>query len=260
MWSPSAWSPPRTASRCPTRRPTTWSTRSAPGTMLDGLDEAVIGLSAGESATLHLDAGRRSAEGRGGRHRGHGHQGAGAGAARGRRRVRPAGLGVRHHRRAARRHRRAADPRWPGSSRPARPATPCWRPCWTSSTSSAGQPAGVSEMRPAGADHRPARPGRPDARRVPGESEDEETRPRRSSGPRSRQRADAGHQGPDGAWTRWPRSAAIERRPERPHPAHPAQGAGGRRASAAGRRPPARSTRTTSTSTCSRSGAARPWP
>ena len=46
------------------------------GQMLDGLDEAVIGLSAGESATFASDAGQRSAEGRGSRHPGDRHQGA----------------------------------------------------------------------------------------------------------------------------------------------------------------------------------------
>ncbi len=50
---------------------------------------------------LQLHPGGRAAEGRGCRHRGDGHQGPGPGAARSRRRLRPAGLGVRHDRRAA---------------------------------------------------------------------------------------------------------------------------------------------------------------
>ena len=78
------------------------------------------------SFTLH--PGRRPAEGRGSRHRGHGHQGAGPGAARGRRRVRPAGLGVRH---ASRRCAPTSRDRLVGAGAAGagrrRPATPCSR-------------------------------------------------------------------------------------------------------------------------------------
>ena len=74
------------------------------GTMLEGLDEALTGMSAGESATFTERAGGRRGRGRAGR--GHGDRAGrqGEGTARARRRVRPAGQRVRHARRAARRH------------------------------------------------------------------------------------------------------------------------------------------------------------
>ena len=54
----------------------TWSTPSDPGQMLDGLDEAVTGLSAGESASFSSTLVERSSRGRASRHRGHREQGA----------------------------------------------------------------------------------------------------------------------------------------------------------------------------------------
>ena len=53
------------------------------GQMLEGLDEAVTGLSAGESATFTSTLVGGPLQGRGGRHRGHRDQGAVPGAARG---------------------------------------------------------------------------------------------------------------------------------------------------------------------------------
>ena len=238
-WSPSTWWPPRTASRCRTRPPRTWSTRSAPAQMLDGLDEAVTGLSAGESAELQLDAGRRPAEGRGGRHRGDGHQGAGAGAARGRRRVRPAGLGVRHHRRAA--------------GRPARPARP---------TLARLEQATAGPRRGAGGAAGPGRHRR--CRRTCSAAEIEarkqqinasspqasltlERVPRRDRGGQTEEefwadvekRSADGAQGPDRAWTRWPRSASssVDQNDLTQHIIRKAQQEG--TAAAADRRPPA---------------------
>ena len=74
-----------------------------PGQMLDGLDEAVIGLKAGEYRDVHDPAGRRRAQGQGRRRHRHRQRRQGAAPPRARRGVRPDRVRVRHHRRAARR-------------------------------------------------------------------------------------------------------------------------------------------------------------
>ena len=78
------------------------------GTMLEGLDDALTGLSAGESTTFKTDAGRRRGGGRGGRRHGDRAGRQGQGAAGTRRRLRPARERVRHPGRAAGRHPQAA--------------------------------------------------------------------------------------------------------------------------------------------------------
>ena len=103
--------------------------------MLDGLDEAVTGLSAGESAEFAstLVGVRRRVRRRTSRHR---DPGAGAGAARARRRVRPDRFRVRHAWTSC----ATTSPRgWRtpgGSTRRPGLATRCWRTCSPSSRSS----------------------------------------------------------------------------------------------------------------------------
>ena len=103
------------------------------GGMLDGLDEALIGMSAGDEHDVHLAAGRRRPARRGRRGRGHGQLRQGAGAPRARRRLRPDRLGVRHRRRARPTTSAPACPAASASSRPPPPATPSSRSCSTSS-------------------------------------------------------------------------------------------------------------------------------
>ena len=96
------------------------------GNMLEGMDEALTGLSAGETTTFTspLAGGEHAGEDADGR--GHRPVGQGARAARGGRRLRPAGFRVRHPRRAARRpaRKQAARPRVRAGRR--RPATASW--------------------------------------------------------------------------------------------------------------------------------------
>lgn len=117
------------------------------GQLIDGLDDAIVGLSEGESKVF-TTAGRRRA--RWCRRRGHRHGQVdqGARASRGRRRVRPAGKRVRHHRGAAREPRRAGEAR---QAHPAGREDPRQRP-----RAAAGEDRG-----PAARGDR-ASPGRPD--------------------------------------------------------------------------------------------------
>ena len=88
------------------------------GNLIDGLDEAIIGKSAGESAEFASTLGYGEHAGTERRDHRAVQLGQGAGTARGRRRVRPAGLGVRHRRGAA---GRPAHPAGPGQgARPGR--------------------------------------------------------------------------------------------------------------------------------------------
>ena len=73
------------------------------GGMLDGLDEALLGMSAGDEKTFTSQLVGGDLVGQDVEVTVAGQPGAGAGAARVRRRVRPDGLGVRHRRRADRR-------------------------------------------------------------------------------------------------------------------------------------------------------------
>ena len=59
--SPSTWRPPRTARRSRTAQATGMSYQVGSGQLLDGLDEAVTGLDAGETHDLRHPAGRRRA-------------------------------------------------------------------------------------------------------------------------------------------------------------------------------------------------------
>ena len=81
------------------------------GGMLDGLDEALAGMGAGEDKTFASQLVGGDLVGQEVEVEVTVDPGPGAGAPRARRRVRPAGLGVRHRRRADRRRARAAGPR-----------------------------------------------------------------------------------------------------------------------------------------------------
>jgi len=78
------------------------------GSLLDGLDEALTGLSAGEVDDVHRRAGRRGPRRRAGRGDRDRAQRQGQGASRAGRRVRPVGQRVRHARRVPRRDPRPA--------------------------------------------------------------------------------------------------------------------------------------------------------
>ena len=118
--SPSTWPPWRTGSRSRTRRPAASPTRSAAAPMLDGLDEALVGMSAGETARRSPPSWpAASSAGTPGRRDREGRQRQGQGAARARRRLRPVRQRVRHARRAARRDQEAA-----GKHAPGRPGGP----------------------------------------------------------------------------------------------------------------------------------------
>ena len=74
------------------------SYRIGDDTLVDGLDAALAGMTAGESATFTTELTGGDARGRGGRGDGHRAQCQGQGASRARRRVRAVGERVRHHR------------------------------------------------------------------------------------------------------------------------------------------------------------------
>ena len=88
------------------------------GQLIEGLDEAIIGLKEGETRvfTTKLAAGDARRRGRAG-HR-HRQVGQGARAARARRRIRPTGKRIRHHRRAQEQPHRTGEHASSASSRP----------------------------------------------------------------------------------------------------------------------------------------------
>ena len=81
------------------------------GGMIDGLDEALVGMAAGDEKTFTTQLVGGDLVGQDVEVQVDGQPGPGAGAPRARRRLRPGGLGVRHRRRAERRRPRAARPR-----------------------------------------------------------------------------------------------------------------------------------------------------
>ena len=111
------------------------------GGMLDGLDEALVGMSAGDEKTFtsQLVGGDLRRPGR--RGRGRRLPGPGAGAARARRRVRAAGQRVRHRRGARRPTCASGSAAASASSRPPPRVTPSSR-CCSSGRDPAARPAG----------------------------------------------------------------------------------------------------------------------
>ena len=123
--SRSTWSPARDGEQLADATAEDVEYTIGSGQMLDGLDEAVIGLSAGESATFSSTLVSGPLAGRGSRHRGHREQGARSSSC-----LTPTMSSPRRRRNSTRSRSfaptsRTGSPEWPDSSRPVRPAMPC---------------------------------------------------------------------------------------------------------------------------------------
>ncbi len=119
------------------------------GTLLDGLDEALAGMSAGESSDVQHRAGRRRARRRAGRRHGHRAQRQDQGTARAGRRVRPVGQRVRHAGRAARRDPHPAGGGEADAAGPAGPGPGAGRGAGQDRHPAAGQPGAERGRGPA---------------------------------------------------------------------------------------------------------------
>ena len=129
------------------------------GTLLDGLDEALLGMSAGESKTFSTELAGGEHGWRAGRRDRHRAQRQDQGTARAGRRVRPVGQRVRHAGRAARRDPHPAGGGQADAAGPAGPGPGAGRGAGQGRHPAAGCPGAERDRRPAGEPGRAAGAG-----------------------------------------------------------------------------------------------------